>query len=322
MRDRIPTKSIVEGAFLSAITALLFLASLYIPLLGTLISFLCPLPIIILCLRHNLKVAILALFVSFFLITLVAGPFQGLIAVLGFGILGIALGVVIKKKMSLLEILLVGSLTSFISKILLMFIGLWLLGVNPLLLSLEQIDQGINQSLHFYQNIGITPEQLEAYKNSLLQSLELIKIAFPAMLILGSVFDTIINYWVTGKIIKRFGYLLAPLTPFHQWRVGHSFFWSYMLGMILLIINTRFNIPALQRIWVTIQLLFSIIFLITGLAVISYLFDHYKIKKFFFWVTCVLIFIQPFLSLVVTWVGILDVWLDFRKLLFTEKKTN
>jgi len=97
------TKSIVEGAFLSAITALLFLASLYIPLLGTLISFLCPLPIIILCLRHNLKVATLALFISFFLITLVAGPFQGLIAVLGFGILGITLGIVIKKKLSILN---------------------------------------------------------------------------------------------------------------------------------------------------------------------------------------------------------------------------
>ena len=322
MRDRMSTKSIVEGAFLSAITALLFLASLYIPLLGTLISFLCPLPIIILCLRHNLKVATLALFISFFLITLVTGPFQGLIAVLGFGILGIVLGIVIKKKLSILEILLIGSFTSFISKILLMLIGLWLMDVNPLLLSLEQLDQGINQSLNFYQNIGISPEQMEAYKNSLMQSLELIKIAFPAMLILGSVFDTIINYWVTGKILKRFGYLLAPLTPFHQWRVGHSFFWSYMLGMFLLIINTRYNLPVLQRIGVNIQLLFSIIFLITGLAVVSYLFQHYKIKMYFFWVSCFLIFVQPFLSLIVTWIGILDVWLDFRKLLFTENKTN
>jgi len=322
LRDRISTKSIVEGAFLSAITALLFLASFYIPLLGTLISFLCPLPIIILCLRHNVKVALLALFISFFLVTLVAGPFQGLIAVLGFGILGITLGIVIKKKLSILEILLIGSFSSFIAKILLMIIGLWLIGVNPLLLGLEQIDQGISQSLNFYQNMGINPEQLETYKNSLLQSLELIKIAFPAMLILGSVFDTIINYWVTEKILKRLGYSMEPFTPFHQWRVGHSFFWSYLLGIFLLIINTKYNLPVLQRIGVNIQLLFSIIFLITGLAMIAHLFQYYKMKPFFFWVTCGIVFIQPLLSLLVTWIGILDVWIDFRRLFFTEKRTD
>jgi len=187
---------------------------------------------------------------------------------------------------------------------------------------LEQIDQGISQSLNFYQNMGINPEQLETYKNSLLQSLELIKIAFPAMLILGSVFDTIINYWVTEKILKRLGYSMEPFTPFHQWRVGHSFFWSYLLGIFLLIINTKYNLPVLQRIGVNIQLLFSIIFLITGLAMIAHLFQYYKMKPFFFWVTCGIVFIQPLLSLLVTWIGILDVWIDFRRLFFTEKRTD
>ena len=202
MKEQIPTKSIVEGAFLSAITAILFLASLYIPLFGTLISFLCPLPIIILCLRHNIRIAFLSLVISFFLVSLLAGPFQGLIAILGFGALGIALGVTIKRKLSLLEILLIGSLTSFISKIFLMLIGLWLMDVNPLLLSLDQIDQSINQSLSFYSNMGLNQEQIETFRDSLLQSLELVRIAFPAMLLIASVFDTLINYWVAGKILR------------------------------------------------------------------------------------------------------------------------
>lgn len=263
----------------------------------------------------------MALFISFILVSLVAGPFQGLIAVLGFGVLGIVLGVVIKRKMSLLEIMVIGSFFSFISKILLMFIGLWLLDVNPLLIGLEEIDQSINQSLSFYQNIGISPEQMEAFKNTLLQSVELIKIALPAMLILASVFDTIINYWVTEKILERLGYSLKPMISFQQWRVGPSFFWSYVAGMFLLIINTRYNLPVIQRIGLNIQLLFSIIFLITGLALISYTFNYFKIKTFFFWIICFLIFMQPFLSLIVTWIGIFDVWLDFRKLISGGQKT-
>lgn len=318
MKERIPTKSIVEGAFLSAITAILFLASLYIPLFGTLISFLCPLPIIILCLRHNIQVAFISLVIAFFLVSIMAGPFQGLIAILGFGALGIALGVTIKRKLSLLEILLIGSITSFISKILLMLIGLWLMDFNPLLLSLDQIDQSMSQSLSFYSNMGLSPEQVEALKNSISQSMELVKIAFPAMLVVASVFDTLINYWVSGKILQRFGYHLAPFIPFYQWRASRSFFWSYLFGLFILIANTRYQLPVLERIGVNIQLLFSIIFLIVGLAIVSYILHHYKVKPFFCWIIYIIVFIQPTLSLIVTWIGILDVWLDFRKLLFPQ----
>ena len=319
MKERIPTKSIVEGAFLSAITVILFLASLYIPLFGTLISFLCPLPIIILCLRHNIKIAFLSLVIAFFLVSMLAGPFQGLIGMLGFGTLGIALGVAIKRKYSLLEILLIGSITSFISKIFLMLIGLWLMDVNPLLMGLEQIDQSINQSLSFYGNMGLNPEQIADLKDSLLQSVELIKIAFPAMLVVASVFDTLINYWVAGKILRRFGYHLAPFVPFYKWRASKSFFWSYLFGLVILLVNTKYNLPVLGRIGINIQLLFSIIFLITGLAVVSFILRHYKVKSFLCWIIYIIIFIQPVFSLAVTWVGIFDVWFDFRKLLFPQE---
>jgi uncharacterized protein YybS (DUF2232 family) len=319
LKDRIPTKSIVEGAFLSAITAILFLASLYIPLLGTLISFLCPLPIIMLCLRHTIKVAFISLVISFLLVSLLAGPFQGLIAILGFGALGIALGIAIKRKLSLLEIIFVASITSFISKVLLMFIGLWLMDINPLLLGLDQIDQSINQSLSFYKNMGLNPEQIETFKDSILQSLELVRIAFPAMLVIASVFDTLINYWVAGKILRRFGYHMASFIPFYNWRATRSFFWSYLFGLFILILNTRFELPVLERIGVNIQLLFSVIFLITGLAIVSYVLNHYKIKPFFCWVVYIIIFIQPVLSLIITWIGIFDVWFDFRRLLFPQE---
>lgn len=319
MKERIPTKSIVEGAFLSAITVILFLASLYIPLFGTLISFLCPLPIIILCLRHDIKVAFLSLVIAFFLVSILAGPFQGFIGILGFGTLGIALGIAIKKNMSLLEVLFIGSTVSFVSKIFLIIIGLWMMDYNPLLLGLDQIEQTINQGLSFYGNMGLSPEQIETTKETLLQSVELIKIAFPAMLVIASVFDTLINYWVAGKILNRLGYKLAPFIPFYKWRASKSFFWSYLAGLLILLINTNYKLPFLERIGVNIQLLFSVIFLFTGLAVVSFILRHHKIKPIISWVVYVIIFIQPIFSFAVTWVGILDVWLDFRKILFPDE---
>ncbi len=322
MKERISAKSIVEGAFLSAITTVLFLASLYIPLLGTLISFLCPLPIVIICLRHNLKIALLSLTIAFFMISLLAGPFQGLVGLLGFGILGIALGTTIKKKYSLPEILLIGSISSFVAKVLLILIGLWLIDVNPLLLSLDQIEQSLQQSLKFYNDIGLNQEQAEVFRDSILQSLELVKIAFPAILITASFFDTIINYWVAGIILKRIGLYIEPIVPLYKWKASKSFFWSYLLGMLILLINTRLKVPLLERIGVNIQLMFSIIFLFAGLAVVVYVLRYYKVKTIFCWLVYILVFIQPVLSLLVTWIGMFDVWFDFRKTIFSANKEN
>jgi len=322
LKERISAKSIVEGAFLSAITTVLFLASLYIPLLGTLISFLCPLPIVIICLRHNLKIALLSLTIAFFMISLLAGPFQGLVGLLGFGILGIALGTTIKKKYSLPEILLIGSISSFVAKVLLILIGLWLIDVNPLLLSLDQIEQSLQQSLKFYNDIGLNQEQAEVFRDSILQSLELVKIAFPAILITASFFDTIINYWVAGIILKRIGLYIEPIVPLYKWKASKSFFWSYLLGMLILLINTRLKVPLLERIGVNIQLMFSIIFLFAGLAVVAYVLRYYKVKTIFCWLVYILVFIQPVLSLLVTWIGMFDVWFDFRKTIFSANKEN
>ena len=189
---------------------------------------------------------------------------------------------------------------------------------NPLLLGLDQIDQTINQSLSFYGNMGLSPEQIKTTKETLLQSAELVRIAFPAMIVIASVFDTLINYWVAGKILNRFGYKLAPFIPFYKWRASKSFFWSYLVGLLILLINTNYKLPFLERIGVNIQLLFSVIFLFTGLAVVSFILRHYKVKPIISWVVYIIIFIQPIFSFAVTWVGILDVWLDFRKILFPD----
>ncbi len=314
MEDQVPTKSIVEGAFLAVITAMLFIISLYIPLLGTLVSFLCPLPIIILYLRHSLKFTIISVFVSGILVSIIAGPLQGLMVLLGFGILGVTLGYAIKKELSIIEIIIIGSIASFFSKVLILLIGFWFLDINPLLFDVEQIDRIIIQSLNFYQNMGLTVEQLDLLKESLTQTLSIVRIVFPAMLILASIFDVFINYGVARLVLKRFGYALIGFTSFSKWRASKSFFWSYFLGIILIFLGFKYNIPLLNKIGINIQIFFSVVFLVCGLSLVSFLLERFKVKSFLKWVVYILVCMQPILSQIATWAGMLDIWIDFRKL--------
>jgi len=320
LSEQIPTKSIVEGAFLAAITAVLFIISIYIPLLGTLVSFLCPLPIIILCLRHSIKFAIISTFISGILVTILAGPLQGLMVLLGFGILGLTLGFGIKKGLSLTDIIIIGSIASLVSKGLILLIGFWVLDLNTVLFDIEEIDKIISQSLNFYSSMGLSPEQLSSLKDSLTQTIGIVRIAFPGMIILASIFDTILNYWVARLILRRFGYKLASFTSFFNWRASKSFFGSYLLGMVLIILGTTYNIPLLNKIGINIQVFFAVVFLIYGLSLTGFILDRFKIKKFLKWVIYILVCFQPLLSQIVVWAAMLDIWIDFRRLLTVKKE--
>jgi len=320
LTEQIPTKSIVEGAFLAAITAVLFIISIYIPLLGTLVSFLCPLPIIILCLRHSVKFAIISTFISGILVTILAGPLQGLMVLLGFGILGLTLGFSIKKELSLTDIVIVGSIASLVSKGLILLIGFWILDLNTVLFDIEELDKIITQSLNFYSNMGLSPEQLVLMKESLTQTIDIVRMAFPGMIILASIFDTILNYWVARIILRRFGYKLANFTSFSNWRAPKSFFWSYLLGMVLIILGTTYKLPLLNKIGINVQVFFAVVFLIYGLSLTGFILERFKIKNFLKWVIYILVCFQPFLSQIVTWAAMLDIWIDFRRLLAIKKE--
>jgi len=317
--QHIPTKSIVEGAFFAAITAVLFVISIYIPLLGTVVSFLCPLPIIILTLRHSLKFAVIATIISGILVSFLAGPFQGFMVILGFGLLGIALGYGIKKEYTFNEIIILGSIVSFVSKILIFIIGFWLLDINPFVFDVEQINNMVTQSLNFYSNMGLSGEQLDSMKETLSQSLLVVRIALPALLILSSIFDTFLNYYVARLVLKRIGYKLHSLTPFINWRASKSFFWSYCVGIILIFFGTRYNVAQLNKIGINIQILFTMIFLICGISLAGFLMEKIKVSNFLKWFVYIMICLFPFFSQIATWAGILDVWIDLRALISPDK---
>ena len=67
------SKSIVEGAFLASLTVIFYLSSVYIPILGSLLSFLCPLPVMFLTIRWDMRAGLLAAVVASFIVFAFAG---------------------------------------------------------------------------------------------------------------------------------------------------------------------------------------------------------------------------------------------------------
>lgn len=91
------TREIAEAGLMTAIMVILGLGASYIPVIGTLISFLFPVPLIILSIRHSLRTGIMALIVAGIILILFTEPLYGIGFSASFGSIGLVFGYMIKS---------------------------------------------------------------------------------------------------------------------------------------------------------------------------------------------------------------------------------
>src|SRR5881397_1969228 len=94
MARPISVRGLTEGAILAALVAVLALAANYVPLVGLAANFLCPIPLAVLMIRHGLRVAALATVVAIAIGSAISGPVTGVLILLGFAPVGLAIGLV------------------------------------------------------------------------------------------------------------------------------------------------------------------------------------------------------------------------------------
>lgn len=313
MQHRQQTKSMVEGALLAALTVLLSLVGIYLPVIGAFIAFTWPVPITILGLRHGLKWSLMATVVSGIILSLLVSPMQALSLVLGFGLLGIVLGEAVKRDLSVGKIIWLGATASLISKIILFFAASFLLGLNSFAENFTMMQRSIDQVLEMYKNMGMDKNQLEAMRESFHNMIGLMKIVFPSLLVVASILDTFLNYILSQAILKRLGYPAKKVPPFSEWRLPRWVVAGFIIGIIFLIGGQHYKIEGLTTVGLNLQYFSSMLFLIQGFAVVSYYLAKYKVTGIIRWLILLMLFITPIFVGILVWVGLLDVWFDYRR---------
>ncbi|MGB4096423.1 MAG: DUF2232 domain-containing protein, partial [Acetomicrobium sp.] len=84
------TRTMVETSLLVALSVVLFLASHFLPVIGIIISFFCPVPLVILGLKEPVQNAFTGAFVAFVLTTFVLGLLGGFFFLFGFALMGVS----------------------------------------------------------------------------------------------------------------------------------------------------------------------------------------------------------------------------------------
>ena len=271
------TRSLVDGAFMAGLTAVLGLIGMFIPPLFMIISIIMPLPLAVLVRRRDLKIGIMALVVTgLLMMVLYPDPLQVLVMFIQFGPLGLVLGLLYKNYVSSGHALVAASLVSGVAALIVIALTVALTGIN-----LEMIQSTFNESLNkvftMYQEAGypVSAEQQEMMRASIKTSILLL----PAAYFIYVVFSTALTYIVGGKVLRRLNYKVNDLPPFSKWRLPWYSIWGIILGLLFLMLGKQLQVSLLQTIGSNFLTVFAFVFFVLGLSVAVYFYKNLTLSK-------------------------------------------
>ena len=230
--------------------------------------------------------------------------------------LGIAFSLALFNKVSPVEAGFKGSLVLGIVWILFWMMFGFVHGTNPYTSLLNELDQGLSSGFALYQeNAELDPETQETIRNAIELLRNYIPQILPALLISVVLSTTWLNLALGNWLLKNQAASLTPWPAYKDWKLPDTLVWGIIAGGALLIL-----LPApLSILGLNIVIILGTIFFFQGLAIVSSLLFKWSVPRPIRLLIYGLIFIQTYGIILLSLVGIADVWADFRKLNLPEE---
>ncbi len=318
MEQHFKTRSMVETALLTAITVIFSFAGLYIPFFGIVITLIWPVPIVILVTRHGLSWGVMATIVSGLLVMMFSGPLAAITIVGSFGLIGIALGYALKRDETPGKVLFAGTAASFISKVLVIALTMAIIGMNPIQEQLKIMEQTMRSSMDFYHLMGIKANDLAMMEKTLETLMEQMRLIVPASFMIGGLFDGALNYVVAKVILKKLGHPLKQIAPFASWQLSRGAAGSLAAALLIAYMGLKSGGESWKIISINVQIIFFIIFAIQGLAVALFYMKRFYRSRIVQILLAAFVLFNPLLSQLLSFLGMIDSFVDFRKLRVSE----
>lgn len=318
------TKSTVEAGLISGIIVILMLITGYVPVISFMGTLLLPVPVALLYIRHDIKVALTAVAASAIITATLFNPIRALLSAISFASVGITMGYSIKKDKSSTTTIFLLTVVSLIASVITIVLSITLIQkttfvefftktINDLN---EAIKESANMAKNFYANAGMSKEQL-AQMDALFANLnvDFFINAFGAIMIMQGFFSALMNYIVAKAILTRLGYSIKRVVPFTEIYMpnlaGILFILPLLIGMFLQSKNIAIGKPIL----VSGQYVMSYAFILIGLSVVTYfLKNRFRLGKGTMVLIILFTVFNPLFLNIYIFIGLADMLFDFRKI--------
>lgn len=266
----------------------------------------------------------------FILVYLTLGPIASLLTALGVGAflllsIGRRLAIVFLMEHALSGLTVGAAMARRLSLPLILFWGVGAMGVGAFLLTLASardplalflssgtryLEEGVRELTRLYERMGLGAEELQTLKETATQILGALGAVIPAILGIGALFGVLANYLLAQWILRRRTGHDPVVRPFAQESFPDAMVWALILAGILTVIG----IDPLDRVGTNLLLMVSACYLVQGLAIIRFFFERGRLPAILQAMGFVLLVAQPIFLALVALLGLIDLWVDFRKI--------
>ncbi|AJG59053.1 MULTISPECIES: YybS family protein [Bacillus] len=303
------TKFITEGAALLAIYAMLLLISMYVPILGAVVTFALPLPFILLTIRYKLSSAFVIFTAALFITVIVSQP-MNLVKTTMFGLIGIVLGYMYKKQKKPVEILMAGTLAYLIGIMLIYVASIKFFNIDLMKQMQNMFNESMTQSEKIVTAAGmpISKEQKELF----VQMNDILQTVFPSILVMVSVCLSWITVIISGSALRKLKHDVIPWPKFKDIQLPKSIVWYYVIFILLSTFIKVEPTSYLHMVFSNLYVIFALLLVLQGLTFIAFLAHSKGFTKgvpIISFIACMFI---PMLFPLVTILGIIDLGISLR----------
>ena len=295
-----------------AVSSLIFLTVVFVPFLGSVILILSPLPILFYYTRNGRVRGLAVFIVSLCVVAAILKSFDSMasLPILAVsGCMGMIFSEILKKKYSIEITILLPVIALLIVWSSFIFYQSTASGVAPLYLIESYINSNIQESIQFYAKMDVPDETLNLIRDNAKQIAGFFINIFPAIALISVTFAVWLNI-LSGKEIFRKNALSYPdFGDLSQWKAPEKLVWLLIAaGGTLLAPVDLIRFAGLNVLTVCL-----FIYLLHGLAIVSFLFRTKNVPRLLRAFFYILIFVQQYFTIVIVATGLFDLWVDFRK---------
>lgn len=306
----------IEGGLLVAITVILGLVTVYVPLIGMLVEFFCAVPLAVLTTRQGTGKGLTALFVSFLLLAMLISPIPAIRLALGFGVCGVALGWCVRKNFGAVRIFFTVLVVASAAQVFSLGFLIAVMDVNLIDMQIEMLQESFAESFAMYESLGVDPQRISEGKAQVEPALQTLAFLMPTLIMLTALINSVAVWLTAHWIFPKLQLKIPTLPPFAQWRFPVLFLYTAIIGGLGMYWGVTRGWTEIQEISLNLTVVSMLIGLLQGLALLSAIFDRYKISTFVRRLIYVILILNMFLLQLVAITGLIDMIFDYRKKFF------
>ncbi len=191
--------------------------------------------------------------------------------------------------------------------------------MNPYSQLLLAMDSGLAQTYEVYRlQAKLAPEVLLNLEQIISELRKLIPRILPGLLGCIAVMTVWSSQIIGNSILNRIKPDSAPWPTYSQWQIPDKFIWVAIGSVIAILIGTG----NLRDLGLSLILVCTLIYFFQGLAILMYLLSKWNVPGYFRIIIYMIVVVQSFGFLMLTMLGIADIWIDFRKLQQQDQQPN